>query len=145
MSDIGTISQDYQTTADLFRAINQSVILVKKQFYHLSSATQISDAEMRQARRTLSDIVNTLVAGLEAPEKLDDEDEETPGVLAFLLSRIQEQHQGDLQWYLDDLQRLRETLDYEKPITEEQIRLLDELCEELDAETAALHRKLWRK
>ncbi len=145
MSDIGIISQDYQTTADLFRAINQSVILLKKKFYQLSGASQISDTEVRQAKNSLSRTVHELVARLKLPDNEEPDDDELPSIPAFLVARLQEQHRGDLQWYLDDLQRLREALDYERPLTEEQIRLLDELCEQLDAERTALHRKLWRK
>ncbi|MBS1789708.1 MAG: hypothetical protein JST85_18430 [Acidobacteria bacterium] len=145
MSDIGTISQDYQTTADLFRAINQSVILVKKKFYHLSGALQISDLEIRQAKGGLSRIVHELISRLESPSIEEVGEDDLPSVPTFLLRRIQEQHRGDMQWYLEDLRKLREALDYEQTVTEEQIQLLDELCEQLDAERTALHRKLWRK
>jgi hypothetical protein len=148
MSDIGVLSQDYQNTAELFRAINQAVILVKKRFYQLTGATQVSDQQLGQARQSLARIINELIASLDAPtgdDTVERDEEEPPGIPAFLVRRIGEKHQGDLQWYLEDLRALRHTLDYEEPFTEEQIRYLDELCEQFDAETSALHRRLWRK
>ncbi len=148
MSDIGVLSQDYENTAELFRAINQAVILVKKRFYNLAGAAQVSDQQLDAARQSLARIINELIAKLEAPaggDTTEYDEEEPTGIPAFLVRRIEEKHQGNLNWYLEDLRALRRTLDYEEPFTEEQIRYLDELCEQFDAETSALHRRLWRK
>jgi hypothetical protein len=148
VSDIGVLSQDYQTTAELFRAINQAVILVKKRFYNLAGAAQVSDQQLDDARQSLARIINELIARLEAPagdDTIEYDEEEPAGIPGFLVRRIEEKHQGTLNWYLRDLRSLRHTLDDEEPFTEEQIRCLDELCEQFDAETSALHRRLWRK
>jgi hypothetical protein len=152
MSDIGVLSQDYQNTADLFRAINQAVILVKKRFYELTGAAQVSDKQLSQARQSLAGIINELLDSLETrpgkdgAERPGESDEDEPaGIPAFLIRRIEGKHQGDLHLYLEDLRALHHTLDYDGILTEEQIGYLDELCEQFDAETSALHRKLWRK
>lgn len=148
MSDIGVLSQDYQNTADLFRAVNQAVILVKKRFYHLTGAVHVSDEQLAQARVSLARIVNELIATLEPtnhPEAVELDDDEPTGIPPFVVRRIEDKHRGDLQLYLEDLRVLGDTLDHEQLLTEEQIRYLDELCEQFDAETSALHRRLWRK
>jgi hypothetical protein len=147
MSDIGVLSQDYENTAELFRAINQAVILVKKRFYRLAGAAQVSDQQLSEARQSLSRIINELIAELEitSEDPAEQDDQELGEIPAFLVRRIQEKHQGDLQWYLKDLHTIHQTLISEEPITEEQIGYLDELCEQFDAETSALHRRLWRK
>jgi hypothetical protein len=148
MSDIGVLSQDYQNTAELFRAINHAVILVKKRFYELTGAAQISDEQLGEARQSLARIIHELITNLEAVHVVKgvelDENEST-AIPAFVVRRIEDKHQGDLQLYLEDLRALRRTLDCEELLTEEQIRYLDELCEQFDAETSALHRRLWRK
>ena len=145
MSDIGILSQDYQTSADIFRTLNHAVILLKKRFYHLAGDSQITEQDLRNAKRSLSGFVNSLVSSLEATgegEEIDGEDNPVP---SFLVHRIREKHKANLSWYVDDLRELLRLLDYEPSLTEDQIHQLDELCEQVDAETTALHRKLWRK
>jgi hypothetical protein len=62
----------------------------------------------------------------------------------FFVKRLQERHGNEMEWYLDDLRDLRTAVREAKPLTNESISHLDELCSQLDAETSAIHRRLWR-
>src|SRR5262245_14685770 len=96
MSDIGVLSQEYQNTAEWFRAINQAVILVKKRFYNLAGAAEVSDRQLGGARQSLARIINELIAKLEAPAGDDtiEYDEEEPTVIPAFL--VRQRHQGAL-------------------------------------------------
>jgi hypothetical protein len=50
-----------------------------------------------------------------------------------------------MQWYVDDLREVMKAVEGERPLTGDLIGHLDELCGQLDAETTAIHRRLWRK
>lgn len=145
MSETGIISQEYQNTAELFRTINQSVIVLKKKHFNLNGAAQLSTKDISEARRLLSDLLRQLI------EKLSDDsstlltDDDSLQVPLFFIKRLQERHSGEIQWYLQDLQKLLKALEEGQPLTEELIAYLDELCGQLDAETTAIHRRLWRK
>ena len=145
MSQAGIIAQEYQDAADLFRALNHSVVVLKKHHFTLAGAKQISQGELEKARRLIGAVLQELVLGLSGGPSAPVSSKEAPRVPPFFVERMLQHHKGDLDWYLEDLARLIETLNKGLPLPEQMIRNLDELCGELDAETASIHRKLWRK
>jgi rubrerythrin len=145
MSETGIISQEYENTAELFRAINQSVIVLKKKHFNLTGAAQVTSGDLSEARKLLTDLLRQLIEKLEhEPSVLMTEDTSLQ-VPPFFIKRLQERHSGEMQWYLKDLRELLQALEEGRPLTGNLITYLDELCGQLDAETTAIHRRLWRK
>lgn len=145
MSETGIISQEYENTAELFRAINESVIVLKKKHFNLTGAAQVTTEDISEARKLLTDLLRQLIEELEhEPSALVTEDTSLQ-VPPFFIKRLQERHSGEMQWYLKDLRELLQALEEERPLTGDLITYLDELCGQLDAETTAIHRRLWRK
>lgn len=145
MSETGIISQEYQNSADLFRDINQSVIALKKRHFNLAGATRITGEEMSGAKRMLVAVLRRLIERLEPQSSARDADDGSVQIPPFFLKRLQERHSGEIQWYVEDLREVAQAIEEERPLTDDLIARLDELCGQLDAETTAIHRRLWRK
>lgn len=145
MSGIGIISQEYENTANLFKALNQSIILLKKHHFQLKSAENITEQQLLSARRAIASILEQIIAQLSEKNLLDEVENEVTQIPPFFIKRLQEQHKGNLEWYVDDLQELQQNISDAQPLTDEFIARLDDLCEQLDAETTRLYRKLWRR
>lgn len=144
MSEIGIVSQEYQTSAELFHLINESVITLKKRHFNLTGAAQVSDEQANRSNRLLVDFLKHLIRKLENPtsaETISPQIEISP----FFVKRLQEKYGGSLEWYVEDLEGLLAGIEGEGSLSSEQIKYLDELCGQLDAETTALHRRMWRK
>jgi thioester reductase-like protein len=145
MSGIGIISQEYKNTAILFKTLNNSIILLKKHYYKLNSAEQISAQELSTAREKLADILDKVVAQLNDNNSLEENEQYLPQIPPFFIKRLQEQHKGDINWYKDDLKEVQQILSDGQELTSDFINRIDELCEQLDAETTRLYRKLRRR
>ena len=145
MSETGIISQEYQNTADLFRDINRAVVLLKKRHFRLSGATRITEQDLIEAKQLLVSVLRQVVAKLGGENVCAESVGEPPEIPPFFLKRLYQRNQGTLAWYMEDLEELQRVLDEDRPLTEEMIKRLDELCGQLDAETTSIYRKLWRK
>jgi uncharacterized coiled-coil protein SlyX len=145
MSETGIISQEYQNAADLFRDINRAVVILKKRYFKLSGASQITEQESSDSRRLLVSVLRQLVAKLGKESSPMEEKQETTQIPPFFLKRLYQRNQGTISWYVEDLEELCSVLDKDRQLTEEMIKQLDELCGQLDAETTSIYRKLWRK
>lgn len=145
MSGIGIISQEYENTANLFKALNQSIILLKKHHLKLASTEHITDQELLAARQTLAIILGQIVAQISENNPLALIENEVIQIPPFFIKRLQKKYKGNLEWYVEDLQELQQNISHGQPLKNECIARLDELCDQLDAETTRLYRKLWRR
>lgn len=145
MSGIGIISQQYENTANLFKALNQSIILLKKHHLKLASAEHITEQELLAARQTLAIILKQVVAQISEKNAFPLIENELSQIPPFFIKRLQEKYKGNLEWYVEDIQELQQNLSHRQPLTNECIARLDELCAQLDTETTRLYRKLWRR
>ncbi|MEH2413303.1 hypothetical protein [Nostoc sp.] len=145
MSGIGIISQEYKSTANLFKNLNDYIILLKKHHFKLQSANKITAQEIITARNYLANILGQIVAQLSDSNGVGEGEQNPSQVPPFFIKRLQEQHKGDISWYKNDLEEVQQGLVGDEPLTEKFIVHLDELCEQLDAETTRLYRKLRRR
>lgn len=145
MSETGILSQDYSNTAKLFKNMNRSVVLLKKQFFELKGVQQIDKADIFAAKQLLAVIVLKIIDELGEISSFTQQDDEYVQIPPLFLKRLQDKHKNDMEWYVEDLKKLYEALIEDSTLTEELIHLLDELCDQLDAETTSLYRKLLRK
>jgi hypothetical protein len=144
MSETGVISQEYYSAAELFRMVNQSVIILKKKHYNLTGAANITPEQFREAAEMLTQLLNQVIETVQSHRALLTGYESQLQVPPFFINRLRERHRNEMEWYLNDLRDLLVAIREEKPLTKDLITHLDELCSQLDAETSAIHRRLWR-
>jgi hypothetical protein len=144
MSETGILSQDYTNTARLFKEMNRSVVLLKKQFYGLVGVQHLSKGDILSAKHLLAVIVKKIIDELGENSSLAQQNNEFVEIPPLFLKRLQDKHKSDTEWYVDDLRKLHKVFIEDETLTEELIHLLDELCDQLDAETTSLYRKLLR-
>jgi hypothetical protein len=138
MSDMSSLSHEYASTTDFSRHINDAVLLLKKQAL---GAAQFSGPELNRASELVRGIVCALLAEL-FDEEMDAGNVTVP---EDILQRIEERHQGNLDYFRDDLASLAQGLASGKSLSLQQLELLDSICEAADASASATFRKLWRR
>ena len=62
-----------------------------------------------------------------------------------VLARLEEKQRGNMEYFLDDLAKLEESLSKRSELRSSDIELLDTVCEVADASASATFRKLWRR
>lgn len=144
MSETGVISQEYYSTAELFGTINESIITLKKKHFNLAGAKSITPQQLLEAGELLTQLLRQLIDALHSQQAHLGSEADRIQVPPFFIKRLQERHGNEIEWYRDDLRELLVAIRDGKPLTEELIARLDELCGQLDAETSAIHRRLWR-
>lgn len=142
MSEIGIISQEYKNTAGLFQKINQAVIILKKDFYGNNS---IASETINNAKSLLADVLANIL--MQLGDNLADIvfDGKLISIPPFFIKRLQENHQGDLEWYIEEIKELQLRLKENKVLDQNSLDILDEICGQLDAETSKLYRKMRRR
>lgn len=148
MSDVSVLSHEYKTASELSQTLNDALILVKKAHWALPGAGEISEEALANARTSLANIVATIAQLLGAPDVGEEAPEalSAPAVSGGLVSRVREEHSGDLAYFLEDLAALALRLRGPSArLTDADLRLLDELASAADAETSNVFRRLMRK
>ncbi len=148
MGDVSVLSHEYKTASDLSQALNDALIVVKKVHWSLPGASDISTQTLAAARVALASIVTTLAQLLRASTGDRSAQEVSSGtpVSGGLVSRLREEHGGDLAYFLDDLTALGAKLpEAGQRLADSDLVLLDELSTAADAETSSVFRRLMRK
>jgi len=148
MSDIDVLSHEYKTISDLATSLNSAVMAAKRLRYKLPGGKSLTTENIRSYQEFLS----AFLVGLSRLISITQVKEETQaGVKEHIIpgsfvGKVKVAKQMLLPHYLEDLREVAEHLeDGFQCLTEEDIRLLDELCSISDAETSSVFRRLWRK
>lgn len=146
MSDMSSLSHEYASTTDFSHQVNQAVLLVKK-LIHGRKQTEVDTPNLAHAFRLIEGIVVRLLQRLGSDDiQLDDDAEaKLPNIPEDVLIRLEEQEQGNLEYFIDDLRSLRDSLVHSVELTAKQVEILDSICEVADASASATFRKLWRR
>ncbi len=175
MSTIGYISQQYEDTEALFRAVNHSVILLKTCHYQLPGVERITEKELSEARQILANVLSQMLEKItsdsskqvKAKELAEDaeesdvvayvgaryrsapmqDDEEVPYLAPFFAKRPGNwrKRRGALHPHVEKLQEYRKILIEAQPLPDELINLLDKLSRNLNAEAASIYQHLRRR
>lgn len=147
MSDIDVLSHEYKTISYLATSLNSAVIESKRLLYSLPGSESLTKEDIR----SYQDFLSEFLAGLSRLMSIREDKEpearaKEPMIPASLVEKVKVAKQTLLPHYLDDLKEVTKHLEQGlQCLTEEDIRLLDELCSISDAETSDLFRRLWRK
>ena len=143
MSDMSSLSHEYASSADFSREINDAVLLLKKKFVGgAKPKTEPPDSDDTILR--LRDILASLLERLGGSIDLSAEQEEM-AIPEDVLSRIVEEHRGDLAYFREDLKHVVDVLSSPARIGRKEVDVLDSICEAADASASATFRKLWRR
>lgn len=147
MSDIDVLSHEYRTVSHLASSLNSAVIEGKRLRYGLPGSGSLTREDISSYQHFLSGFLASL-SRLVAIEENEESEAQTgePIIPASLVEKVKTAKQTLLPYYIDDLKEVTKHLEEGfECLTEEDIRLLDELCSISDAETSNLFRKLRRK
>lgn len=142
MSDMSSLSHNYASTTDFSHHVNQAVLILKKR--HLGSGKGISEKESAEAWALVASMVRHLL------QRMGVDVQKGGSQVAVMipedvLSRLEEKQRGNLEYFVEDLVKLDETLTRGDELNAAEIELLDSICEVADASASATFRKLWRR
>jgi len=145
MSDLGTLSSHYRSSAELAKELNQAVVIMKKKFYKLAGEQDISEEQIASCRRYLANVLNTLLIEFTSASGEDNKTVQQ-SIPASILERVRQAHKGTLAHYIEDVTEVKNRLLQDGiGLTEEDIHLLDELAATAGLDTSEVFRKMWRK
>ncbi len=147
VSEVSVLSHEYKAASDLSQAINTALIVLKKARLGLPGAETFTPEEMERSRCHLADMIEALLDLLGPAES--GRRRAARGAVArvpgALVAHLRAERQGDLAYYLEDLERvvgrLREGVG---ALTDSDLERLDELAAAADAETSSVFRRLMR-
>jgi hypothetical protein len=148
MSDIDVLSHEYKTISDLAMSLNSAVTAAKRLRYKLPGSKSLTPENIRSYQEFLSAFLVSL-SHLISATRVKEETRagvKEPIIPGAFVGKVKVAKQTLLPHYLGDLKEVVKHLeDGFQCLTEEDIRLLDELCSMSDAETSSVFRRLWRK
>jgi hypothetical protein len=145
VSDVSVLSHAYKTASELSQTINQAVIALKKVYLGLPGAEAIAAKQSGTHRRCLAELLEAFIALLAPAGVQGIVDASATKVPSALVARLQAERRGDLEYYLDDLERLRARLGARSaPLSQADFDLLDQLAAAADAEASSVFRRLLR-
>lgn len=142
MSELSSLSHEYASTSDFSRAINDDVLLLKKQL--VGSVHRAGDEVTRQSKMRLGDVVAQLLIRLGASNTCDPQRVDL-SIPEDIVVRIEDDHRNDLEYFVSDLKGVAHSLASSSPLNEDDLKLLDTICKAADASASATFRKLWRR
>lgn len=147
MSDIDVLSHEYKTISDLATSLNSAIIAAKRLRHHLPSSESLTRESIRSYQEFLSGFLAGLLRLISTQGKEEEQAKvEEPIIPGSFVEKVKVAKQTLLPHYLEDLKEVTKHLeDGFQCLTEEDIRLLDELCSISDSETSSVFRRLWRK
>lgn len=166
MSDVSVLSHEYQTASELSDVLNRSLIVLKKKVLGLAGAAAVSDEELAQSRVSLAGILDALVdllgtdagagrgrhraiagsgaSGTGAAYRVSP-DAVLAQVPGAVVGRLRDAHDGDLPYFLEDLQRVAARLRQPSgSLAQEDLQILEELASAAEAEASTVYRRLMR-
>lgn len=144
MSEISVLSHEYKAAAEFSQRFNRALIQVKKYSLDFIPKDSITREESIVHRKELALVLESIIFLLDPQkgEKLD----RVKWVPGSLIAHLLKERRGDLDYFLDDLERLaRKLRDPGVRLSQEDFNLLDNIAGAADAQTSQVFRRLMRK
>jgi hypothetical protein len=143
MSDISTLSHEYEANALFADEINSLVLLLKK---HAVRPESVDFHEVQKARETLRALLEPIHAALKselAHTTLSIENRMT--IPSEVVDKLYEEFKNKLHYFIDDLQEVADKLQKDAKIDVKSTILLDMICDVTDGVASNAFRRLWRR
>lgn len=148
MSDTSVLAQEYTAASELSQLISEALIILKKAHLDLAGAKHIPAQAVEWESRRLGEMLAALYARLGATSDSSALEAEITGgvqISAALVKRLEDEHRGDLAYFLDDIAQVAAALhERSRPLSSADLQLLDQIAEAADAEASSVFRRLMR-
>jgi hypothetical protein len=136
MSDISTLSHEYEASAKLAEELNEAILAIKKSRLHRQAGLTADQ------RKALAKTVESLRQQMEA----DRDMARTEFIPQEMIDRVRERNRPRMAYFLDDLSRTVSVLDAGTgPLDDTVVRTLDEICDAADETASAVFRRMRRR
>ncbi|MBE0427818.1 MAG: hypothetical protein IBX72_14385 [Nitrospirae bacterium] len=143
MSDLSTLSHEYESNALFAEEINNLVLKLKKYFLRAST---VDTQEVIEAREKLADFIEGILLGLKAEILKDEVSKRVASEIPTeVIERLQEKFKNRMQYYLEDLRTVSDNLHSREKLDSKELELLDNLCDLSDGVASSSFRRLWRR
>lgn len=136
MSDISTLSHEYEASAKLAEELNEAILAIKKSRLHRRPGLTADQ------RKSLANTVESLRQQVEA----DRDMARTEFIPQEMVNRVRERNRPRMAYFLDDLSRTVSVLDAGTgPLDDTVVQTLDEICDAADETASAVFRRMRRR
>jgi hypothetical protein len=144
MSEVSVLSHEYKNAAEFSQRFNRALIQVKKCSLDLIEDDSPAQEGSIASRKELASVLEEFIHLLNPQQgQRTDSAKWIPGTL---IAHLLKQRRGDLDNFLDDLERLAAKLrDPGASLSQEDFNLLDGIAAAADAQTSQVFRRLMRK
>jgi hypothetical protein len=136
MSDISTLSHEYEASAKLAEELNEAILAIKKARLHRRPGLTANQ------RKSLANTVESLRQQVEAGQEFS----QSEFIPQEMVDRVRERNRPHMAYFLDDLVRTASVLGGgSEPIDDDMVRTLDEICDAADETASAVFRRMRRR
>ena len=136
MSDISTLSHEYEASAKLAEELNEAILAIKKSRLHRRAG--LSADQMK----SLANTIESLRQQVEADRDLG----QSEFIPQEMVDRVRERNRPHMAYFLDDLSRTVSVLEAGSgPLDDTVVRTLDEVCDAADETASAVFRRMRRR
>jgi len=141
MSDMSSLSHEYSSTTDFSHEVNRAVLLLKK-LHHGTPPEWLDPSEVSKAGRLIRGLVARLLQRMGESVGKEEIPKESPVIPEDVQMRLEEKQSGNLEYFIEDLLGLRQTLAHGSDLSAKELELLDSICAVADASASATFCKL---
>jgi hypothetical protein len=142
MSDTTALSHQYATHSQFVEQLNRWIGTVKRRRAAPAGSVGAAESTPGEARTRLAAVIEAVLARLSAEPAGGHA---AVGIPEEVIQRIDEDHRGDREWYLQDLECALEALRGDNTPDERAWKIIDEIGDAADAVATASFRRLWRR
>jgi hypothetical protein len=142
MSDISTLSNQYEKLVATSDKINNSVIAFKKQNILSEAKTSIKHPKLKVSSQEINIAKIILLSFLENILKIIEEDYQQSDFIPLPILPDYKEKLSTYPYLKEEIIKLKEELENDRPITRSDIEVLDKILSILDNERSTLFRKL---
>ena len=136
MSDISTLSHEYEASAKLAEELNGAILTIKKARLHQQPGLT------EDQRKSLANTLESLRHQVEADQDVG----QSEFIPQEMVDRVRERNRPHMAYFLDDLMRTASVLGGGfEPIDDDAVRTLDEICDAADETASAVFRRMRRR
>ncbi len=136
MSDISTLSHEYEASAKLAEELNEAILAIEKSRLHRRPGLT---ADQRKS------LANT-VSRFDSKWRPIEDMARTEFIPQEIVNRVRERNRPRMAYFLDDLSRTVSVLDAGTgPLDDTVVQTLDEICDAADETASAVFRRMRRR
>jgi hypothetical protein len=143
MSDMTSLSHEYEASADFARDVNDDALRLKKWRFAGAGIPMPSEEEIREARQRLVQVLQDLTVRLEA--KGEPSRTFRSAIPGEVIDRLVAKHRNKMVYFIQDLRSATREIAGEGQIALPATATLDEICDAADASASASFRRLRRR